>query len=71
MLLRAGLAEHVVSAVANWQSDMVKHYGRRVLLEPSLVEPYPFYNPAALSSLYNKAQEAETGNPPPAKKRKK
>ena len=44
-LLRAGLTETVVKALADWTSDQIARYGRRLILDPELVEPWPFYNP--------------------------
>ena len=44
-LLRAGLTETVVKAPADWTSDQIARYGRRLILDPELVEPWPFYNP--------------------------
>ena len=44
-LLRAGLTETVVKALADWTSDQIARYGRCLILDPELVEPWPFYNP--------------------------
>ena len=44
-LLRAGLTETVVKALADWTSDQIARYGSRLILDPELVEPWPFYNP--------------------------
>ena len=57
--LRAGLTETVVKALADWTSDQVRRYGRRLILDPELVEPWPFYNPE--SGSYG---DAPTYNPP-------
>lgn len=56
MLLRAGLAENVISNICNWDSDIIKRYSKRLALEPSFVEPYKFYNPKALAHLYNQVE---------------
>ena len=37
--------EAVVKALADWTSDQVRRYGRRLILDPDLIEPWPFYNP--------------------------
>ena len=63
-LLRAGLTETVVKAWADWTSDQVRRYGRRLVLDPELVEPWPFYNPE--SGFYINAPTYA----PPAKRRK-
>ena len=55
ILLRAGLPENIVSNICNWESDIIKRYSKRLALEPSLVEPYKFYNPKAFSHMYNAA----------------
>ena len=44
-LLRAGLTDTVVKALADWTSDQVRRYGHRLILDPELVEPWAFYNP--------------------------
>ena len=61
MLLAAGLAENTVSTVADWESNMVKHYAQQVVLRPSMVRPVRFYNPKSLAKLYNGAPEAQAG----------
>ena len=52
MLLRAGLDMRIMSAVADWSSDMVEHYGKKVMLSPDCVEPVAFYNPVSLNASY-------------------
>ena len=49
-LLRCGLLPLIISAIADWSSDMVSRYGRRILLNPLLVEPVKFYNPKSMGS---------------------
>ena len=44
-LLRAGLAEQVIKALADWSSDQIRRYARRVMFDPELVEPWAFFNP--------------------------
>lgn len=44
-LLAAGLTETAVKVLAGWTSDMVRWYGHRLVLDPELVQPWPFYNP--------------------------
>lgn len=51
-LLRCGLLPAVISALADWESNMVERYGRRVLLNPNIVEPFRFYNPKSMSTSY-------------------
>lgn len=51
-LLRCGLIPSVISAMADWNSNMVEHYGRRLLLDPSFIEPLKFYNPNAMAASY-------------------
>ena len=58
-LLQAGLTEAVVKALADWTSDQVRRYGRRLILDPELVEPWPFYNPESGSYM-----DAPTYAPP-------
>ena len=43
-LLRAALTETVFKALADWTSDQVRRYRRRLILDPALVEPWPIYN---------------------------
>ncbi len=52
MLLRCGADAAMVSAIAGWESDMVSHYGRKILLSPNLVEPVKFYNPYSMRGKY-------------------
>eukprot|EP00396_MALV-II-16_sp_LP-1_P000430 gene430-127_t len=54
VLLRSGLSESIVRAIANWSegSSMLQHYSRMVALRPSVVEAWRFYNPIALSGSY-------------------
>ncbi|CAD7970839.1 unnamed protein product [Amoebophrya sp. A25] len=52
VLLRAGLCDTIISTLANWSSDMVKRYSSRVVLQPTIVEAFPFYNPRALAQQY-------------------
>ena len=54
MLLRAGLAENIISNICNWESNMVKRYGKKLALQPTLVEAYKFYNPKSLKNSYTK-----------------
>jgi hypothetical protein len=53
-LLKAGLALEVVRTVGNWEanSGTVEHYARFVMLRPSLVDGWAFYNPRALKHKY-------------------
>jgi hypothetical protein len=44
-LLRAGLSEQVIKALADWSSDQIRRYAHRVMFDPELVEPWAFYNP--------------------------
>ena len=44
-LLRAGLSEQVIKALADWSSDQIRRYARKVMFDPELVEPWAFYNP--------------------------
>ena len=48
-LLRAGLSEVIVKALANWSSDEIRRYAHQVIFNPELVEPWPFYNPDTAS----------------------
>ena len=68
-LIRAGLKEMVVSAVANWSSDQVAEYARKVMLMPSIAEPVKFYNPIAMAANY--AGSADASGCGPAAKRLK
>ena len=51
-LLRCGLLPLVISAIADWSSDMVCKYGRKILLNPEAVEAIKFYNPVSMKSSY-------------------
>ena len=62
--LRAGLTETVVKAFTDLTSDQVRRYGRRLILDPELVEPWPFYKPESGSYI-----DAPT-YAPPAKRHK-
>ena len=64
-LLRAGVPEWVVSILANWSSDQVKRYARRLALDPGLVMPWAFFNPSA-----NEMQEAAVSSPPPKRRKR-
>ena len=44
-LLRAGLSKQVIKTLADWSSDQIRRYARRVMFDPELVEPWAFYNP--------------------------
>jgi len=44
-LLRAGLSEQVIKALADWSSDQIWRYARKVMFDLELVEPWAFYNP--------------------------
>ena len=44
-LLRAGLSEQVIKALADWSSDQIRRYAHKVMFNPELVEPWAFYNP--------------------------
>ena len=72
-LVRAGLAHNTISVIADWTSDMIKHYAKRVMLEPSLCGPYAFYNPISLKGQYNFLADAggEKTFGEPKKKKKK
>ena len=52
-LLKAGLSETINSVLANWSSDQVLRYGRRLTLDPTSVGLWPFYNPEALAGAYS------------------
>jgi hypothetical protein len=52
MLIRAGLDMKIISALADWSSDMVEHYGKKVMLNPECIEPIAFYSPKALARSY-------------------
>ena len=70
-LLRAGLTETVVKALADWTSDQVARYGRRLILDPELVEPWAFYNPESgayvdAPAYAPAAKRRRAGAPPPA-----
>ena len=43
-LLRAGLSEQVIKALADWSSDQIRRYARRVMFDHELVEPWAFFN---------------------------
>ena len=64
-LLRAGVPEWVVSILANWSSDQVKRYARRLALDPGLVLPWAFFNPSA-----NEMHEATVTSPPPKRRKR-
>ena len=49
-LLRCCLLPLIISSIANWSSDMVNKYGRKILLNPQMVEPIAFYNPRGMKS---------------------
>ena len=52
-LIKSGLAHQVVMSIADWVDDAtVKHYANRVMLEPSLVSVYKYYNPVSLANRY-------------------
>ena len=51
-LLKAGLAETVIDTLCNWKSHQIKLYGKRVMLDPTLVEPFVFNNPVSLANSY-------------------
>ena len=48
----SGCAPLIFSAMADWTSDMVSRYGRKLMLNPSMVEPVKFYNPVSLKHSY-------------------
>ena len=64
-LLRAGVPEWVVSILANWSSDQVKRYARRLALDPGLVAPWGFFNPSA-----NAMHLGSPGSPGPKRRKK-
>ena len=45
LLLRAGLSGQVIKALADWSSDQILRYARRVMFDPEIGEPWAFYNP--------------------------
>ena len=51
-LLKAGLAETIISVLCNWSSDQVRRYGRRLVLDPAVVGHWPFYNPDSIAGAY-------------------
>ena len=62
-LLRAGLAEKVISTLAGWKSNMIERYSRRVVLEPSIVEPFAFFNPVTLKGSYSGVRADSSSGP--------
>ena len=54
MLLRCGLLPAAISAMAEWESDMVSRYEKRLLLNPNIVEPLGFDNPSAMRNHYGR-----------------
>jgi hypothetical protein len=67
-LLKAGLAETAISTLANWTSDQIQRYGRRMMLDPELVDAFPFYNPVGMAGLY---PDWTTSQASPGKRRKR
>ena len=51
-LLKSGLAEPVIKILANWSSDQLSRYGKRVALDPGIVTRFPFYNPSLMQDAY-------------------
>ncbi len=61
-LLKAGLDQNTISTLANWTSDMIIRYGRRVALDPGLVENFPFFNPRSSSGSYSSTVSSSTSS---------
>ena len=51
-LLRSGLDPVAVEALADWDSEMIQHYSKSMILQPYLVQVMKFYNPTGLGHLY-------------------
>jgi hypothetical protein len=51
-LLRAGLQIATISTLADWKSSMIMRYARKVMLDPTVAEPYKSYNPTSLALCY-------------------
>ena len=70
-LLKAGLSESVIAILANWISDQIKRYSRRVALDPEIVEFFPFYNPCSIAGAYSaQGPQFPTGSASGAKAKK-
>ena len=57
-LLKAGLERTVIENLADWKSDMIEHYGRKVCLQPRRTQAYAFYNPIELRGRYGDSKAA-------------
>lgn len=69
-LLRAGLAEKVISALANWTSEQISRYSREVMLHPDCVTAFRFYNPRNLAGSYGSGIGGDSCGTQGSKRRK-
>ena len=51
-LLKAGLANTIISVLCNWSSDQVRRYGWHLALDPGVAGQWPFYNPNSIAGAY-------------------
>jgi hypothetical protein len=63
-LLKAGYEVKVIQTVGDWADDrMVSRYAVQVILEPSIAEAFPFYNPSQFNKKEAKDTEAFSTSP--------
>ena len=70
-LLKADLSEKVISMLCGWKSDMIKRYAERVVLKPSEVDAWAFFNPVSLAGSYGGNSSTVGDSAAPAAKRSK